>query len=247
MHHDYHTHSTYSDGSDLESMVQAAVDTGLDGLGISDHANPPSDTWGFVESYPERREDIEALRGKYDIEIFDGVEVDYYPDEEDTIESFLETADFDYALGSVHHVEQLEVMSPTDFVDYDEDQKISTVDQYVTVLESLVRSELFDVVAHLDVFERNPQLRGLASEEHYEALAEALVDSGTYPEVNAGRVFEEYGKLHPRPSFLSVLADYDVAFVPGSDSHTPDELRDRVPHLREFFETGDIRLAHLPL
>lgn len=245
MNHDYHVHSTYSDGSDLESMVQAAVDADLDGLGFSDHADPVDGDWGFVETYPKRREEIVALEREYDLRIFDGAEVDYYPGEEVAIERFIEEAGFEYTIGSVHRVEQLHVMTPEDFVDYDQDRKISAVDRYVSVLERLVRSELFDVVAHLDVFERNAELRGLATEDHYEALAVALADSGTYPEINAGRVFDEYGKLHPRPSFLSILAEYDVAFVPGSDSHTPAELRERVAHLREFFSSNAVPLVHL--
>lgn len=248
MNHDYHVHSTYSDGSDLETMVQVAVDADLDGLGVSDHADVLSSAdESFVETYPQRREDIAALDSEYDLRILDGVEVDYYPGEEDAIRAFLADANFEYAIGSVHRVEQLHVMEPADFVDYDEDRKISTVDRYVTALERLTRSEIFDVVAHLDVFERNVELRGLATEDHYEALAEALADSKTYPEINAGRVFDEYGKLHPRPSFLSMLAEYDVAFVPGTDSHTPEELRERVPHLREFFATNGIPLASLSL
>lgn len=248
MNYDYHVHSTYSDGSNLESMVQAAVDAGLDGVGFSDHADVMSSAAdSFVETYPDRRETIHALEREYDLRIFDGVEVDYYPGEEATIEAFLEEAGFEYAIGSVHRVEQVHVMTPEDVVDYDDDRKISTVDRYVTVLERLIRSEIFDVVAHLDVFERNVELRGLASEDHYEALAEALADSTTYPEINAGRVFDEYGQLHPRPSFLSILAEYDVAFVPGSDSHTPGEIRERVPHLREFFETNSVPLASLSL
>lgn len=244
MNYDYHSHSQYSDGSDLESMVRAAIDAGLEGLGISDHADLQSGL-GIVDTYPERREDIEMLREEYDLRIFDAVEVDYYLGEEEAIRSFVEKAGFEYAIGSVHWVEQVEVMAPSDVIDYDEDRKLSTVDRYVTVLERMIRSEIFDVIAHLDVFERNVELRGLATRDHYEALAAALADSETYPEINAGRVFDEYGKLHPRPSFLSVLAEYDVAFVPGTDSHTPEELRERAFHLREFFATNDIRLASL--
>lgn len=248
MNHDYHVHSTYSDGSDLEAMVPAAADAGLDELGVSDHADVLSSADGsFVETYPRRREDIAALDEEYDLRLLDGVEVDYYPGEEEAIRAFLADADFEYAIGSVHRVEQVHVMTAEDVVDYDDDRKLSTVDTYVTALERLIRSEMFDVVAHLDVFERNVELRGLATEDHYEALAAALADSKTYPEVNAGRVFDEYGKLHPRPAFLSMLAEYDVAFVPGTDSHTPDELRERVPHLREFFATNEVPLASLSL
>jgi len=41
--YDYHVHTTYSDGSFLEEMVDAAAAAGLDGVGIADHCNVSGD------------------------------------------------------------------------------------------------------------------------------------------------------------------------------------------------------------
>ncbi|PSP75090.1 hypothetical protein BRC81_16545 [Halobacteriales archaeon QS_1_68_20] len=43
----------------------------------------------------------------------------------------------------------------------------------------------------------------------------------------------DYGRFHPREAFLDVLAEYDVAVTVGTDAHDPQQLRDRVPLLRE--------------
>jgi len=76
--HDYHVHSSYSDGSDIERMVERAVELGLDGVGFADHCllsqpekqrahDYPMD----VADLPERRAEIDRLRSAYDIRIFE--------------------------------------------------------------------------------------------------------------------------------------------------------------------------------
>lgn len=92
---------------------------------------------------------------------------------------------------------------------------------------SLIRSELFDLAAHIDLPERNASLRGHFTESHYRRIAEALESSSTIMELNAGRIHDEYGDFHPSSTFVDVLQEYNVAIAPGSDAHSPDELVER--------------------
>lgn len=246
MRYDIHVHSQYSDGADMESMIQAAEEVELDGVGFADHCNVSKpearEDMGFDlhETYERRREDIEQFREEYDIEIFDAVEMDYYSGSEDEIRTFLREANFDYTIGSVHHMGTDHIMEPETFTDYSDEEKQETVDRYFELLTSLVASELFDVAAHVDVVERNAELRGLATEAHYRHIADAFVESDTVPEINAGRVFDDYGKVHPHPDLLDILLDEDVRFVLGSDSHTPAELRERSPYLSDLIGERNI-------
>src|SRR6056297_2801072 len=119
MDRDYHVHSTYSDGRFLFQMVRAAAEADLDGVGIADHCSvsdreeiqEQKHLLGFNldQTYERRREAIERLREETDIAIYDGVEMDYHPDEEQRIRSFLDEAEFQYAIGSVHHLEGVNV------------------------------------------------------------------------------------------------------------------------------------------
>lgn len=246
---DVHAHSVYSDGAPLEAMVEAARDAGLDGVGFADHSNVSTlepgvnRSFDLSETYPDRRHEIQTLREEYDLRIFDAVELDYRPADEEHITSFLDEAAFDYTLGSVHHVEQTNVVVPGTFADASEDERETFVDKYFDLVVDLVESELFDVVAHIDLTQRNAELRDHATTEHYRTVAEALAKSETVPELNAGRAFGDFGEVHPHPDFLDVLQEAEIEFVAGTDAHAPDELVSRAEPLSEVITSRGIDIV----
>ncbi|PSP54367.1 histidinol-phosphatase [Halobacteriales archaeon QS_1_67_19] len=250
--YDYHVHSNYSDGSFLRTMTEAADDAGLEGVGFADHCNVSGDEeiWesklvaGFNldQTYSRRRDAIEALRDDAAIEIYDAVEMDYEPDEEERIREFLAEAEFDYALGSVHYLdrggEYVGVGDDSHAESLSPDERRAFVDDYYDTVADLIRSELFDVVAHLDFFETSAVLRGHSTTEHYERVADALEASRTVPEINAGFVGEwgDYEECFPAPEFLDVLLDRGIDVTVGTDSHDPEEFDRRVPKLSDYIE-----------
>ena len=254
--HDYHVHSNYSDGTQMPRMLAAAEDAGLDAVGFADHCNVSERDWlrrgkrehgiNLDRTYDLRRGAIESLRERYDLEIYDAVELDYDPRDEVAIEAFLAEADFDYAIGSVHRVDGTNVQRGDPFEEMSERDRRTFVDDYYDRLVSLVESELFEIAAHADLVQRTPALRGFATDDHYEMAAAAFARSRTVPELNAGRALREsYGEFHPEPAFAERLRERGVAFVAGSDSHAPGELTERVDALGRAFdewETEPIRL-----
>nr|WP_256558489.1 PHP domain-containing protein [Salinilacihabitans rarus] len=255
MDHDYHAHSMYSDGRLLRQMVEAASEAGLSGIGISDHCII-SERDAMIEvrndigftfdlTYERRRSAIERLRETYDIEIYDAVEIDYDPRDEDAIDAFLGEANFQYAIGSVHNLENVNVHYESYFAEKPETERAALVDEYFEKVVGLVDSELFEIAAHLDLIERNPALQGFATESHYRQVAEALERSRTITELNAGRILDDYGEYHPSPSFLDILQEYNVSVTVGTDSHTPEALIDRIPHVAGWFEERGIEPTEL--
>ena len=250
MRTDYHTHSTYSDGSFLRSMVGAAEQAGFEGVGISDHCNvcPAPEhvdrkkLMGFNldETYHRRREAIEYVRRRVGIDVYDAVEMDFEIGAEAAIERFLSTAEFDYAIGSVHFLDGVNAHSTSYFSSKSRAAREADVEAYFEKLVALADSELFEIAAHPDLFERNSALRGLATQAQYDRAARAFARSRTIPELNAGRALREYGEFHPAPGFLEALAEYEVPLTAGTDSHDPAEIAPR----REALET---RLAELAI
>ncbi|MFB6073948.1 MAG: PHP domain-containing protein [Haloarculaceae archaeon] len=247
---DFHSHSNYSDGELLWVMIRAAQEAGLDGVGIADHCWLAPDesardyraSLGFTmdETYERRRRGIDLVREEADIPVYDAVEMDYEPGQEGRIGAFLETAGFDYAVGSVHGVEGRNLQRPRQFEGMTDDELDGVVDRYFENLASLAASELFDIAAHPDLVERNPLLSGRAEREHYERAAAAFADSRTVPEVNAGRALEEDGQVHPVSTFLETLREYDVSVTVGTDSHHPEEYGPRAEFLSEFAAERDL-------
>jgi len=241
--YDYHVHSNYSDGSFLFAMAAAAERAGLDGVGIADHCHVSGDdrlresrdTFGFHLdlTYERRRRGIERVEAEFDVRLFDAVEIDYLPSEEERIDGFLDEAGFDYAVGSVHQVNGRNVQDDGEFRDDDEATRAAVVDNYYDTLVSLVESELFEIAAHVDLVERTPSLRGFSTTEQYERVAAAFADADTVPEINAGRALGEYGEFHPAPGLLAALREHDVEFVVGTDSHAPEEIDRRVGALED--------------
>ncbi|WP_435175071.1 PHP domain-containing protein [Halorussus sp. AFM4] len=253
--HDYHVHSNYSDGTRLPLMLDAAADAGLAAVGFADHCNVADrerlrrlkreQGLNLDRTYPLRREAIASLRGQYDLRIFDAVELDYDPRDEAAIAAFLDEADFDYAVGSVHRVDGTNVQRSAPFADRSERERRAFVDDYYERLVALVESELFEIAAHVDLPERTPELRGYATADHRAMVADAFRRSSTVPELNAGRRLREYGEYHPAPDFRAALRERGVEFVTGSDAHAPDEIRERTRAFESHFaerEAEPIRL-----
>ncbi|SFR54931.1 PHP domain-containing protein [Halogeometricum limi] len=244
--YDYHLHSNYSDGGFLRSMLAAAENAGLSGVGIADHCMVLDADWAvqarreygfnFDVTYERRREALDSLRSEFDLRIFDAAEVDYDPASEAEIRSFLADADFDYAVGSVHELDGRNVHDADHFAALPERRRRELVETYFDRLVSLVDSELFEIAAHPDLIERTPALRGLATREQYERVADAFAASRTVPEVNAGRVRREYGEFHPTPAFFDVLRDRGVSFTLGSDAHAPEDVEPLAEELAGFAE-----------
>jgi len=234
---DFHVHSNYSDGRPLPRMLAAADEVGLDAVGITDHCNVSERESAYRSklrkgfnldmTYERRREAIESFREEYPMTIYDAVEMDYHPADEAEIGAFLDEADFDYAIGSVHYLDEVNLHDREHFAALDGPERRRVVERYFERTVSLVESGLFDVVSHPDLVERNPHLRGFATDEQYAAVADALAASDTVTELNAGRVDRSYGEFHPAPAFIDELVAHGVPLTVGSDAHTPGALRER--------------------
>jgi histidinol-phosphatase (PHP family) len=241
--HDYHVHSNYSDGAFLFRMVAAAEEAGLQGVGIADHCMlPASDRQrrsrgmvGFAldVTHERRREAIQRLDDGHDIDVYDAIEMDYDPRVESEIAEFLEEAGFDYAVGSVHSVEDTFVQWNGEFTDMDDGEREAFVDTYYETLVDLVDSELFAIAAHPDLVERTESIRDYSTVDHYRKVADAFADSRTVPELNAGRALQDIEVVHPAPDFLDALRDRGVRVTLGTDAHAPEELGPRADFLRE--------------
>jgi histidinol-phosphatase (PHP family) len=256
LYHDYHVHSNYSDGRPLPFMIAAAEESSLDAIGFADHCNvsereamiEAKHEYGFALdlTYERRRQAIRSLSERTDLTIYDAVEMDYAPAEETRIREFLADAAFDYAIGSVHGIDGLNVQVAANFAEKSDAECRTLVDRYYERLVSLIDSELFEIAAHLDLPERTPELRGYATEAHYAMVAEAFERSSTRPEINAGRVLDDYSDFHPARPFFERLRERGIPFVPGTDSHRPAELRDRLPVLVEEFDDRGLKPTRLP-
>lgn len=225
----------------MHMMASAAEKQGLKEIGFADHANVSKrpvmkktkirNGFNLDQTYGRREKAIRELRREKDIKIYSAVEMDYEPEDFDEVEAFFREREFDYSLGSVHYLEDVNIHVRDYFSNKTEKARRKLVRKYFDKLEKMIESEKFDIASHIDLFERNPYLQGLAREEDYKRIAEAFKDSKTMPEINAGRALRGLEELHPTQRFREILMDNDVAFTAGTDSHSPEDVKKLSDHV----------------
>ena len=238
---DLHVHTSFSDGSDSpEAMVQAALEAGLETVGITDH----SYTF-FDESYcipkaqiPAYLAGISELKERYrgKIEVLCGIEQDYY--------SECSTREYDYVIGSVHYLKL-----GAEYVPVDEDAETlldaakryfdgdfyALAEEYYRILADVVRKTGADIIGHFDLISKFIERTPLFDPMHpryiaaWKAAADALLETGVPFEINAGAITRGYRtECYPSRNIRSYLASHGAVFVYGSDSHSAEALKKQI-------------------
>ncbi|WP_277585111.1 histidinol phosphate phosphatase domain-containing protein [Psychrobacillus antarcticus] len=161
------------------------------------------------------------------IELKLGMEADYFVGSEAELTELLSEYPWDYVIGSVHFVDGWGFDNPQTANKFEDMDLKALYERFFTTVEKAIRSELFDFVAHLDnlkVFKFKVDDTEFMM-NWYKRIADALVETGTATEVNAG-LFYRYPvqEMCPGPAFVKVLVDRGVEFTVSSDSHFPDDL-----------------------
>lgn len=234
---DFHIHSTISDGKNtLEDIVRAAIDLKLQKIGFSDHSYTEFDLsyCATLDELKEYKEEVIRLKNKYKdkIEIFLGIELDYYSD--------YPTDDFDYIIGSCHYVYKngryLSVdhkkENTINFIkeDYNNDYLLFANDYYNNVAD-VVRKTGADIIGHIDLitkFNENNQLFNMRDEK-YLSIARNAIDkliSFNKPfELNTGAISKGYRTTaYPDLPLLEYIYKRGGRIILSSDSHIKDNL-----------------------
>lgn len=161
------------------------------------------------------------------VELKLGIEADYFVGSEEELTALLSKYPWDYVIGSVHFVDGWGFDNPQTANKFETMDLKVLYEQFFTTVEKAIRSELFEFVAHLDnlkVFDfqvKDSEFR----RAWYERIADALVETNTATEVNAGLYYRyPVQEMCPGPDFVEILVNRGVAFTVSSDSHFPDDL-----------------------
>ena len=144
-----------------------ALESGLDAIAITDHVRywGHSDRGGAIgyqgrscASAPEFFRAVEEVRAKYAgrLDVLAGVEISYESSREDEIRAFLAENPFEFVIGSVHDSPPVNWWDPSSasVLRARPDLARKALAYYYTELRRAAESGLFDVIAHIDVYER---------------------------------------------------------------------------------------------
>lgn len=218
----------------LAEYVARAPELGLRTICTTEHVDfDPRDMCYGHYDYPRHRALREQVRAEENrgVEVLIGAEVDYQHRFADEIRTFVEAAEYDFVIGSVHYARGEPIFEP-------EFLRTPERPNYLAYLEEAahaVRSGLFDVLGHLDIVKRYGTAHygpfdPAAYAEEIDAVLRACIDTRTGLEINSSG-----WRGPPREPFpsLRVLRRYrelggEILTI-GSDAHTAADLAAGVP------------------
>lgn len=223
---DYHIHSKVSfDGHDSGlQLAIAARDTGLTEICFTDHM----DYIRHVHTQPLVF-DLEDYSREYDglevpgLKIRRGLEFGLYEDNQGQLQEALRQRSYDFVLGSVHFVDDLDVY----FAQYWENKTVFEAEQRFLeqTLACVQAHEDFDVLAHLTFLSKskaNPTKATLPYEPHREVIDEilrTLAAKGKGLEMNTSGV-DRCGGFLPTVNYFRRFKELGGEIVTvGSDAH----------------------------
>lgn len=218
---DYHVHAlghleyTHSQNH-LRDIFQAAEKAGLQEIGLADH-DEYADHFQ-LSVIRKTAADFPALQ------VRQGVEVDYRPERETEIRRLLSSFPYDYAIGSVHSVDEW----PFDHPDYRDGYHRWDVDElykaYYEAVAQAAQSGLFDIIGHLDLI----KVFGFRPVRNRISLAqpalESIRDNGLCVEINSNGWYKPVQEVYPEETLIAVCIDMGIPLTTGSDAHSPQHV-----------------------
>ena len=223
---DYHTHTTYSDGSGtVADSVEQAIAVGLSEIGISDHisAVQPSPwkmpTIPFTDLDRYIAEVREAAARHDQVTVLLGIEADYAPEHEAQLHAVLDGQPFDYAIGGVHAVDGFDFDDPAMRHDPRWDDPDALFIAYYDKVRQAAQFGKFDIIAHLDYIGLWGHVPGPTVDASIAAALDAIAASGAAIELNTDRISDPAGVMYPSDKLLLAASERHIPLVLGSDAH----------------------------
>jgi histidinol-phosphatase (PHP family) len=99
--------------------------------------------------------------------------------------------------------------------------------RYFETVAELVRSGLYDVVAHPDLVKVWGRGRPAPERDrrfHYEPAVEAIAEAGIAVEVSTAGLRKPTAEIYPAPEFAAMCIDAGAPFTLSSDAHRPEDV-----------------------
>jgi len=247
---DGHVHLEYGPLSKeyVKEFVDEAINKGISKLQILDHTHRFKE---FLELYePLRNIDIqnkwlsnkekkfkdslndylslikEVKKEKYPIDISFGLEVCYIKEKEDFLRNLLNSYQFDFLVGAIHSIDG--ILYDMDFSKelLWENKDVNEIyEHYYDSLISLVKSGLFNQLAHPDTIKLFNYYPTYDLSDTYQLLSEELNKQDMYAECNVGCMYRYNHKdLGLSDELLKTFIKNDVKLITASDGHHPNEV-----------------------
>lgn len=234
---DSHTHTKFSADSEMRAADAIARAQSL-GRGIIftehfDYKLPGEtdftfDAAAYFSEYEKFRSDSVRL----------GVEVGLRKIARAANKNFLNRADFDFVIGSIHVVDEFDIYNPEFFAGKD---KVAAFKKYFAVMAEEISLADFDALGHIDYICRvapyeNPEIDYATFKAEIDAVLKIVVERGKILELNTRRLDKIRGLKELAPVYRQ-YKNFGGRYVTlGSDAHRAENIGANFERALEFTE-----------
>jgi histidinol-phosphatase (PHP family) len=266
---DFHIHPNYSLDAEgtIRQYCDRALEIGMKHICFTTHYDPnpkrieQDGYWRFrgervrftdelVGIYFDEIEKAKEYFSQLGLGIYRGLEIDYFPGVENEAERIRNKFGLDFAIGSVHCIDDIGISDPREAPTYFLKKDLSQMaDDYFSLLCQAAECKAFDSLGHLDYYVRyGRKYYGDAIDhielERFDDVFGMLKKSGVGIEVNTSPYRYGAEKFHPRREIIerAIAAGVRINSI-GSDSHKPSMLSLGAKDAHAYLESKNIKLT----
>ncbi|HYT33346.1 MAG TPA: histidinol-phosphatase HisJ family protein [Thermoanaerobaculia bacterium] len=234
---DYHVHTFRCGhaGGESRDFVRRAIERGLSEMAFTDHIPlyflPPDQRDPAFAMREDQFDDylgeVAALQREFagSIPIRLGLEADYAEGCEEELERWLQRADWDLVLGSVHWVAGDWIDSPASAARrFEREGARALYAEYYRLLANAAATGFFDVLTHFDLPKKHGHRPSAPLERAEDAAIAAAKDSGCAVEISSAGLRKPVAEAYPEPRLLTKIVAVGVPVTFSSDAHAPAEV-----------------------
>jgi histidinol-phosphatase (PHP family) len=253
---DFHIHSNTSPDNKLEidQIYAAAVEKNLKYVCITNHHEfiaRLSDLGFTLDEIKIKKylDHFSNLKLNSATKIFFGTEIGYWENKEEEIKQFINSVKFDFVIGSVHGLGEIELSNSKSRFKIKNQPELQQqiVEDYFVKLKNAIKSQLFDVIGHIDIFKKimpEPDFDTLKIK--WEEIADLLVQHDIGFEINTSykNYFGEKPELaiYPNKEIVKLFVEKGVKKITiGSDTHAIEQVGNQIEKVEEFLKSLDVK------
>ncbi|MFP4159507.1 MAG: histidinol-phosphatase [Desulfobacterales bacterium] len=228
---DYHVHTmlcSHARGT-MEQYVDHAVRAGLseicflDHLTLNEKGRDLSMTTDEVALYYYSARRLQAAcRGRIRVKV--GLEVDFTPEHAETARSVAERFDFDVIGGSIHFVEEKNLVSSRTSRSHNEKPDASIYEGYLDLLDMMLDCTYIDIVCHMDIIKKFGTIPPDWFYQRAGDLLDKIAQTGKVLEINTSGAAHPAGEIYPAPRLAEQCGSKNIPVCLGSDAHLPEQV-----------------------
>ncbi len=242
---DRHLHTAFSEDSteNPRNTIERAIELGMKDIYITDHYDIDFPGGIFLFDADKYFEELTRLKGEYKdrINLHIGVEVGLKEDIGGKLDGFLKSYPWEYAIGSIHLMDEKDPYYRDEF-DMDDEEFYRLF--FDTSLRALKACEGFDTFGHLDFavrygYHQDECYRYELYAEYIDEILKEVIRRDIALEINTAGLRKGLNYVHPYPDALRryvQLGGRKLAI--GSDAHVAKDVganfKETLEYLRDF-------------